>query len=541
MTATQRLFVLFLVLTAFIGQAFADPAWEAPAAAAGQELAKGVEAARRKRRIVSVAVPAFKEAGPGAAGLGAPVSQRWAEALAAVAKVKLVDSARLKRIVGGRRLQELSEGERSELKKLVAAQATIVGLVQASGDELVVNASLILNATGEVLASSRQVVTRAAPQAAPAAAPTAPSAEAQQAEQAQTPSAAATAAAPEAAPAPAAAPEVAAAPTAAPAAKAVPAPERGPEQKSPSSDLGAVESTSVEIQMRKLADSLAAAFEKLPGKARYRRLAVVPFTDLGEQAKRHEIGAIVTAEIATCLRRDHNLLLVERAQLATVFEELKLMSLSVDDLSAVPDLGKMTDAQALVIGSVAEAGDKYLVNARLVATSNAETLAAESVSVAAAGMVALASNAVVLRSRSGAVFRSLLIPGWGQFYNRQAWKGWGFIGLEAAALGGALAFQLAGDRAYNDYKSRTSADQLGDDPPARAAELYETASSRYETRNVLLFVAAGIWALNVIDAFASGVDGESLLAGGVASGPSGFRPLATVGPDGGSLGFVTSW
>jgi len=277
---------------------------------------------------------------------------------------------------------------------------------------------------------------------------------------------------------------------------------------------GSVESGSVEIAMRKLADGLAAGFARLPGSAKYRRLAVLSFGEVGEQTKKRQVGAIVTAEIATNLQRDHGLLLVERTKLSEVLGELKLQqSLGVDAAQA-GRIGEMADAQGLVLGTVAEAGDRFLVNARIVSTLTGETLAAESQSVAAAGMISLASDAVVLRSRSGAVFRSLLVPGFGQFYNRQTAKGWLVIGTEVAALGSALAFHLAGDRTYSEYQEVSRAS--GTSPSAEAERLYDSARSRYRTRDWLLVAAGAVWVANVADAYLSGVDGESLLGGGGA-------------------------
>jgi hypothetical protein len=241
------------------------------------------------------------------------------------------------------------------------------------------------------------------------------------------------------------------------------------------------------------------------------------------------MGTIVTAEIATTLRRDHGLLLVERTKLSEVLGELKLQQMVSVDAASAGKIGSMADAQALVIGSVADAGDRFLLNARIVATQSGETLAAESSTVPAAGLVALGSDAVVLRSRSGAVFRSLLVPGFGQFYNRQPAKAWAFIGAEAAVLGSALAFHLAGNAAYDDY--RAVGPSSGGSPAQRAAELYDTASSRYRTRNWLLVGAAAVWALNVVDAYASGVDGDAMLGGG-AEAAARLAPVVAPAGDG---------
>jgi TolB-like protein len=280
---------------------------------------------------------------------------------------------------------------------------------------------------------------------------------------------------------------------------------------------GAVESQSIEVAMRRLSDSLARGFARLPGDARYRRLAVMPFSNVGESAQKQQIGTVVAAELATDLRRDHNLLLIERQKLTEVMGELRLQQSGAVDPASAAQIGKIADAQALVIGSASDLGDRYLVNVRVVATETGETLAADSTSVQAAGMVALASDAVVLRSRKDAVFRSLLIPGWGQIYNRQQAKGFVILGAELALIGSGVAFHIAGDNAYNRYTSATSAGQLGTDPSGQAQRLYDTAVTRYRLRNGLLIGAAGLWMLNILDAYLSGVDGDAMLSGGMAS------------------------
>lgn len=274
----------------------------------------------------------------------------------------------------------------------------------------------------------------------------------------------------------------------------------------------AIEATSVDVAMRQLADALAAGVARLPGNARYQRIAVLGFSEVGDEAKKRELGKVVTAELSTNLRRDHGFLLVEREKIGSVLSEVKLGEMGLVDAKTAPRVGQLADAQALVVGSVAEAGGKFLVNARVVTTETAETLAAASVSIQAATLVAFSADAVVLRSRKDAVFRSALLPGFGQLYNRQPRKAAAFAAAEAAVLGGAVVFHLLGASAQKEYESKTTPGELGSDPAAAAADLRELAEDRYALRNTLLWTGAAIWALNVIDAYAFGVDGDQLAA-----------------------------
>lgn len=284
------------------------------------------------------------------------------------------------------------------------------------------------------------------------------------------------------------------------------------------------ESGSIEVAMRRLSDGLAAGFARLPGSGRYRRLAVLAFSEVGEKVQRQKLGLIVTAEVATNLKRDHGLFLVERARLGEVLSEMKLQEMTSPDAAQASRIGQMADAQALVIGSVAEVGGRYLITARIVATQSGEALAAESASVPEAGMAAIASDAVVLRSRGDALMRSLLFPGLGQSYNRQPVKAIAFAAAEVALLGAAVGFHVAGDAAWDDYLA-VDAGTSGS-PSAEATRLYDLAESRYKTRNWLLVGGAAVWVAGLVDAWASGVDGQALLGGGATAGAGGgARPL----------------
>lgn len=290
-------------------------------------------------------------------------------------------------------------------------------------------------------------------------------------------------------------------------------------------------SEAVDVVIRRLSDMLSAGLGKLPGAGRYQRLAVLPFVDVGPEAKRRELGAVVTAELSTDLRQFHGLLLVERARLGAILAEVKLGEMGLVDPKDAPKLGKIADAQALVIGSVADAGDRFLVNARIVTTETGETLASAAEVVSAGSLIAFSAESVALRTRSDAAFRSLLVPGWGQVYNRQPVKGAVFGTVALVTVGAALTFHLQGAKAEQDYKAKVTAGQLGSDPGAAAAALREKASKDYRWRNGFVYGALGVWAVSAADAYLFGVDGDKV-AEGLA-----LAPL----PVEGGAGMLVAW
>jgi len=255
------------------------------------------------------------------------------------------------------------------------------------------------------------------------------------------------------------------------------------------------EARTLDAQLRRLADKLARGMGDLPGELRYQHVAVLPFESVGPRATAQQLGVVVSSEIATALRRDHGVLMVERGRLNALIDEMALGQTGLVDTDKATEVGRLLGAQSLVIGTVADAGDRYLVDARVVATSDGRVHVAESQPLPAADLVALSNDAVVLRSRSGAVFRSVLLPGWGQFYNREPIKGAVFVGAEVATAGLALTFQLLANKADSDYKAM----RTGDFAAASAK-----VSDRLGWRNGLLWGLLAVRLVGIADAAMSG-------------------------------------
>ena len=133
-------------------------------------------------------------------------------------------------------------------------------------------------------------------------------------------------------------------------------------------------------------------------------------------------------------------------------------------------------------------------------------------------------------SRTGALFRSMLVPGYGQLYNGQRLKGGLLFGAEIALLSTALAYQLAGDSYLTAYNRETRL-QLNSDPSGRLQQLHDAAQKRYRVRDSLLLAATGMWILNMADAYLSGGRARAVLK----AGSGGWRdrelaPLAAIRP-----------
>ncbi len=277
--------------------------------------------------------------------------------------------------------------------------------------------------------------------------------------------------------------------------------------------LGNIDGKPVEVRLRMLADRLADGFSRLPGNGRYERLVVAELKESGEATKDLELGVLVSAQLSTFLQRDHNFFILERSRIQDALKEIQLGMTGLLDPDKAAQAGKMIGAQAIVVGSISEAGADFLVNVRLISVETAEVLVAESISLPRAGMVALSDESVVLRTRSGSIFRSVVVPGWGQFYNRQPVKGGVIIGLELALAGAAVATHFLGASKESEYSASDFALKYpGLDPDQlsqKAQELRSDAESYYGARNILIYSAIGVYLYNILDAYLFGVDGES--------------------------------
>jgi TolB-like protein len=233
------------------------------------------------------------------------------------------------------------------------------------------------------------------------------------------------------------------------------------------------------------------------------KIAITPFVNLGPTAHEKKLGDVVAEMLVTRLTgAKPNLTIIERGQLSQVMEELKLSMLGLTEGSNAEKVGKLLGAEAMIVGSVSEVGDKFAISARHVDVETGQVAFAKEVLVPQAGTIALSSKYIVTKSRSDSLFRSLLIPGWGQYYNDQDAKGYVFTGVTVGLIGAAVVEHLAYKSTWDDYLNAKSKD--------KATLAYDKASNQRDQRDLIIGIAAGVWAVNVVDAFISGTSASEV-------------------------------
>ena len=96
--------------------------------------------------------------------------------------------------------------------------------------------------------------------------------------------------------------------------------------------------------------------------------------------------------------------------------------------------------------------------------------------------------------RLAASWRSLVLPGWGQFYKKQDTKGSAIIAAQVLSLAALIYMQIETNRRHDDYLSKRD---YGD---PNIEDSYNEYRYAYQVRNVVGYVTLGIYLTNYIDA-----------------------------------------
>ncbi|MCX7958040.1 MAG: FlgO family outer membrane protein [Deltaproteobacteria bacterium] len=269
------------------------------------------------------------------------------------------------------------------------------------------------------------------------------------------------------------------------------------------------EKKEIQIKLKSVARNMSKELERIKGGAIV-RVVVSSFSNNGELAKKKEIGTLVMGELMINLSKFNNIELIEREKLAKILDEMKLAQLGFADEKTAAQVGKMLQAQVVIVGEVAEAGDKFVINSRIVDVESAKVLYQEGFNSPMEGMIALSSESLVLKSKLDATYRSLILPGWGQFYNGDKIKGVVFTVAEIGIFATAVSMHINGSRKEDEYK-KTDCTDKGQDCLDKVQKLKSEGEDFYKLRNYFVYGGAAVWVLNVLDAYLSGKDFDSAL------------------------------
>jgi hypothetical protein len=263
-----------------------------------------------------------------------------------------------------------------------------------------------------------------------------------------------------------------------------------------------VRARSVGTACADLADELAEAVESQGRDIGLHRVAVAPVQASGA-AEGARLDRFLHRALTEALKA-RGFLVVERVDLERAMEQLSLQQLLGE--TQVAQVGRVLGAQDLVLASVSEAGDRFLVTARLVGVESGRVGRTAQAALVREGVVTLA--AVETRTPAEAAMRSAVAPGWGQAYNGEGMKALLIGGATYGAFAGTVALATGALWSRQEYLAvRPGENGLSvEEASQRAVGLREQANVLWTTTAVAGALSASLWSLGIADAVLSSPD-----------------------------------
>jgi TolB-like protein len=107
------------------------------------------------------------------------------------------------------------------------------------------------------------------------------------------------------------------------------------------------------------------------------KVAVIEFQSLNEEAKKDNLGKIVSEILTTSFVNSESFKIVEREQLQKVTKEFELGQTGIIDTSSAKQIGKILGAEAIVTGSVIKMDKTLRLDARIIDVASGIILTAE--------------------------------------------------------------------------------------------------------------------------------------------------------------------
>ena len=226
--------------------------------------------------------------------------------------------------------------------------------------------------------------------------------------------------------------------------------------------------------------------------------------------------------------------LVERRMMEEVLTEQGFQQTGCTSDECAVEVGQLLGVQNMIGGAIGKVGDTYTIDVRLIAVETGASLETKQVTyagridgliieievlaydlfgvsipeaLAAKRKIGIPVAQVAQKTRLGAVMRSMIVPGLGQFYSGSKLFGTGFLVGELAVVGLFAAtfstYQTATDD-YNNYNNLYLNEENQDlivEYRAEVEKSHQDIEASKALMDNLASAAGGIWALNVVHAF----------------------------------------
>lgn len=255
--------------------------------------------------------------------------------------------------------------------------------------------------------------------------------------------------------------------------------------------------SSAEIAIGNIINQISQGITKEKGTGKI-VVAVTKFINLGPHAINQKMGELTSELFVANISKKKQFDLVERENLDKLLGELKLSLLGITNPKLASKVGKMLNAQIFITGAVSDLGENFYVNIRAIDVASAKIIVVAKAKIPQGDVIALSSKYIVRKTKLGALYRSTIMPGWGQIYSEKKVKGTIFtVATLGLAIGGISSYIVGNTYYYNDkYKNATNSED--------ATTYYDKAKSTVSLANNLFLATGVMWIVNMVDAYISG-------------------------------------
>ena len=180
--------------------------------------------------------------------------------------------------------------------------------------------------------------------------------------------------------------------------------------------------------------------------------------------------------------------------------------------STLIESGKLMSAKYVVAGTLTNKANKLFHYAKVIDTETGEIVSSASLETQSKNLHSIYLDTLGSKTlMSAIVYKSLVLPGWGQIYAGSTLRGSIYSALFAGSLGATIWSIIDVNKkdneldTYKDYDPSTVT--VGETPQqwtAKANAAVEDKNSAATRTNILIGVTAAVWTANVVDAIILG-------------------------------------
>ena len=221
-------------------------------------------------------------------------------------------------------------------------------------------------------------------------------------------------------------------------------------------------------------------------------VAVLSFETTEGRTEARDLGEAAAILINQNLISVPNISVVEREKLEDIIEEIGLSQtgLTSDEI----EVGNILNVQYLIAGAVADLGNRFLLAARIINVETGNILQSASVEIPSNSFLSISSELVMIKKYPiTAAFRSMILPGWGQFYNDKPRKGSIILGSELLMAASTISSYILYKQSKDAYDRSTQRDVASDN--------YSEMEKYAQINWVSLGLMGGIWLVAIVDSY----------------------------------------